>query len=171
MYFCVVLTYKLIVMSNNNYSIELLEENDNVNIYTLRYKGDTLNEFEKFLTKFPTGSEYDEDIDIIISWLEKIEQKGALERYFRPEHKYGDNIGAIPIEYGRVRLYCLRISDKILIVGNGDIKTTAKWQEDKKLIPHVELLIDTGKFIKSRISNGTIILSDKEIIGNLKFSR
>lgn len=101
----------------------------------------------------------------------KIEQKGALERYFRPEHKYGDNIGAIPIEYGRVRLYCLRISDKILIVGNGDIKTTAKWQEDKKLIPHVELLIDTGKFIKSRISNGTIILSDKEIIGNLKFSR
>lgn len=39
-------------MSNNNYSIELLEENDNVNIYTLRYKGDTLNEFEKFLTKF-----------------------------------------------------------------------------------------------------------------------
>ena len=71
MYICVVLTYKLIVMSNNNYSIELLEENDNVNIYTLRYKGDTLNEFEKFLTKFPTGSEYDEDIDIIISWLEK----------------------------------------------------------------------------------------------------
>lgn len=156
---------------SQRYCLELFEENDNLNLYTIRLKDEKLTEFEKFLDKFPTGSEYDEDIDIIISWLEKIEQKGALERYFRPEHKYGDNIGAIPIEYGRVRLYCLRISDKILIVGNGDIKTTAKWQEDKKLIPHVELLIDTGKFIKSRISNGTIILSDKEIIGNLKFSR
>lgn len=158
-------------MGDNIYRIELLEENDNVNIYTLRFEGDALNEFEKFLTKFPEGSEYDEDVDVIISWLEKIAEKGALERYFRPENKYGDNVCAIPIEYGRVRLYCLRISDKILILGNGDVKKTAKWQEDKNLVSYVELLIDTGKFIKSRISSGKIVLLDKTIIGDLKFSR
>jgi len=33
------------------------------------------------------------------------------------------------------------------------------------------MLIDTSRFIQSRINDGTIVLVDKEIIGNLKFKR
>ena len=60
--------------------------------------------------------------------------------------------------------------DKILVFGNGGIKDTAKWQESEELAPYVKLLIDTSRFISSRMSDGSLVLVDKEIIGNLNFT-
>ncbi len=95
-----------------------------------------------------------------------------MERYFRPEGHYGDGVGVIPIDIGnKVRLYCLLLSDKILVFGNGGVKEAPTWEESKELAPYVKLLIDTSRFISSRIKDGTIVLIDKEIIGNLNFSR
>ena len=154
------------------YSIELIEEYENVNFYSIRMKGETLNELEAFLGKFPEGCEYDEDIDVIISWIDQIAERGALERYFRPEGNYGDGVGVIPIDVGnKIRLYCLRLSDKILVFGNGGIKDSRSWQESETLAPYVKLLVDTSRFISSRIKDGTIVLVDKEIVGDLNFTR
>ena len=81
-------------------------------------------------------------------------------------------MGVIPIDVGnKIRLYCLRLSDKILVFGNGGVKDAAKWQESEELAPYVKLLIDTSRFISSRMSDGSVILVDKEIIGNLNFTR
>ena len=33
------------------------------------------------------------------------------------------------------------------------------------------LLVDTSRFISSRIKDGTMVLVDKEIVGNLNFTR
>lgn len=102
------------------YSIELIEEHDAVNFYSIQLADEELSELERFFEKFPEGCEYDKDIDVIISWLDKIGERGALERYFRPEGRYGDGVGVVPIDVGnKLRLYCLRMSDKILIFGNG----------------------------------------------------
>ena len=156
---------------SQRYCLELFEENDNLNLYTIRLKDEKLTEFEKFLDKFPNDCKYKEDIDIIISWIEKITEKGALSRYFKPEGKYGDGVGAIPIETNNIRLYCLRLSDKILILGNGGIKDADTWQDSPTLRPFVELLIDTSRFINTRRQNGNIQLNDKTIAGNLNFVR
>lgn len=154
------------------YTIELLEEYQNVNFYSVHLEGEELTEMEAFFEKFPIGSEYDEEIDVIISWIDKIAERGALERYFRPEGKYGDGVGVIPIDVGnKIRLYCLRLSDKILVFGNGGVKDAAKWEDSETLAPYVKLLIDTSRFISSRIKDGTIVLMDKDIIGNLIFTR
>ena len=154
------------------YSIELLEEYDNINFYSIHLEGEELTELERFFEKFPEGWEFDEEVDVILSWMDKIAEKGALERYFRPERRYGDGVGVIPIEVGnKLRLYCLRLSDKILIFGNGGVKDSRTWQESDTLAPYVELLMDTSRFISSREKNGTILLVDKEIIGNLNFTR
>ncbi len=92
--------------------------------------------------------------------------------YFRPEGRYGDGVSVIPIEVGnKLRLYCLRLSDKILIFGNGGVKDSRSWQESETLAPYVKLLMDTSRFIASRIKDGTIVLADKEIVGNLNFTR
>lgn len=105
------------------YTIELVEEHDAVNFYSIHLDEEELSELERFFEKFPVGCEYDNEIDIIIAWLDKIGENGALERYFRPEGRYGDGVGVIPIDVGnKLRLYCLRISDKILVFGNGGIK-------------------------------------------------
>lgn len=154
------------------YSIELIEEYEKVNFYSIRLKDAELTELEAFFEKFPEGCEYDDDIDVIISWLDQIAERGALERYFRPEGRYGDGVGVIPIDVGnKIRLYCLRLSDKILVFGNGGVKDARTWQESESLAPYVKMLIDTSRFIASRIDNGTIVLVDKEIVGNLNFSR
>ena len=154
------------------YSIELLEEYEKVNFYSIRLAGEELTELEAFFEKFPEGCEYDDDIDVIISWIDKIAERGALEHYFRPEGNYGDGVGVIPIEVGnKIRLYCLRLSDKILVFGNGGVKDSKSWQESETLAPYVKLLIDTSRFISSRIKDGSILLVDKEIMGNINFTR
>lgn len=131
-----------------------------------------LSELERFFEKFPEGCEYDEEVDVIISWLDKIGENGALQRYFRPEGKYGDGVGVIPIDVGnKLRLYCLRISDKIIVFGNGGIKDSDTWQNSESLAPYVEMLIDTSRFIASRVKDGKILIIDKELFGNLNFIR
>lgn len=154
------------------YNIELIEEHDAVSFYSIHLEKEELSELERFFEKFPIGCEYDKEIDIILAWIDHIAEKGALERYFRPEGKYGDGVGVIPIDLGnKVRLYCIRLSDKILIFGNGGIKDADTWENSSTLAPHVQLLLDTSKFISSRIADGTIVIIDKELIGNLNFIR
>ena len=154
------------------YCIDLVEEYPNVNFYSIKLEGEELTEIERFFEKFPEGCEYDDEIDVLLSWIDKIAEKGALERYFRPEGRYGDGVGVIPIDVGnKIRLYCLRLSDKILIFGNGGIKDSRSWEESEGLSSYVKLLIDTSRFISTRIKDGSIVIVDKNIIGNLNFIR
>lgn len=153
------------------YDIRLIEEHEAVNFYSIMLEGEELTELEKFFDKFPVGCEYDEEMDVIVAWLDRIGETGALERYFRSEGKYGDGVSAIHIESGKLRLYCLRLSDKILIFGNGDAKDTKSWQESETLSAYVQLLMDTSRFIASRVRDGKLLLVDKEIVGDLQFVR
>lgn len=150
-------------------NIELYDEHDEVCFYTLRILGDE-TEFDKFLDRFPEGCEYEEDIDIIIKWLDQIGERGALERYFRPEGKYNDNVWAIPIETAHLRLYVIRLSDNIVILGNGGVKSTGTYNEDSFLNDCVELLQEVDGYIKSKIQNGGLNIYRKQIFGkNLPF--
>ena len=56
-----------------------------------------------------------------------------------------DSVAAIPIEGGKLRLYCLRISEQIVILGNGGVKTAKTYEEDSKLYGYV---LDLQKFEK-----------------------
>ncbi len=153
------------------YFLELIEEHDAANFYSIHLNEEEISELERFFEKFPEGCEYDEDVDTIIAWLDKIGETGALERYFRHEGKYGDGVSAIPIETSNLRLYCIRLNDKILIFGNGGIKDCKTWEESETLAEYVETLLDTSRFISSRINDGTLYIVDKELIGNLNFTR
>ncbi len=153
------------------YSIKLIEEHEAANFYSLHLNEEELSELERFFEKFPQGGPFDEEVDTIIAWLDKIGETGALERYFRYEWHFGDGVSAIPIDTSNLRLYCIRLSDRILIFGNGGIKDCASWQDSETLAEYVEMPVDTSRFITSRLANGTLYMIDKEIIGNLKFSR
>lgn len=154
------------------YKVELVEEHEVVNFYSIFLEDKEQSELEDFLNKFPLGCAYDDEVDVIISWIDKIAERGALERYFRPEGFYGDGVGVIPIDVGnKIRLYCLRLTNQILIFGNGGIKDVARWEDSKKLASFVRILIDTSRFIMSRLKNGTIELRGKEIVGDLNFIR
>ncbi|HSM46313.1 MAG TPA: hypothetical protein VK872_00745 [Draconibacterium sp.] len=153
---------------NTTISIELFEEHDKVNFYTLRFQNEE-TEIEKFFDKFPEDCEFDEDIEIIIKWMDQIGKRGALERYFRPEGKRKDNVWAIPVETSSLRLYVLRLSENILILGNGDVKTTKKYNEDTFLSKCVELLQEVDGYLKARINKEQISVYQKQLFGNLRF--
>ena len=53
------------------------------------------------------------------------------------EQNDNDNVKALAIDSRKLRLYCLRISDQILILGNGGVKNTRTYQEDSKLSGYV----------------------------------
>ncbi len=150
-------------------NIELFEEHERINFYTLRFQGEE-TEADKFLDQFPEGCKYDEDIDIIIKWIDKIGETGALERYFRPESRENDQIWAIPIETSNLRLYVIRISEEILIIGNGGVKTTRTYNEAPILNKHVELLQNINRIIKTRVKDGKVNIYQKQLLGNLKFN-
>ena len=83
------------------YEVELIEQYDKLNLYSIRIDGHEYTEFEEFVLRFSDNDEYKEDLDIVLSWLDNIIRRGALERYFRPEYRYGSGISAIPIETAR----------------------------------------------------------------------
>ena len=146
-------------------TIEPVEQSKVASLYTISFENDNLSEFAKFMTNFKDNARLQRDYQIILLALQKILENGALERYFRPEGKLNDGVCALPISSGKLRLYCLRLSDKILIIGNGGIKDTKTYNENNELNGYV---IDLQKFdtlIKEAVKDGSISIEETEIKG------
>lgn len=145
--------------------VKNIENEGVVTMYTIQFTGEELSEYEKFVQRFKDSAELKRDYQIIIYALSKIANNGALERYFRPEGKMNDNVCALPVDSGKLRLYCLRITDKILIIGNGGLKTARTYEESEELLGYV---IDLQKFdslIKSEVASGSLTISETDIEG------
>lgn len=146
-------------------TIEHIEQSEVASLYTISFENDNLSEFAKFMTNFKDNARLQRDYQIILLALQKILENGALERYFRPEGKLNDGVCALPISSGKLRLYCLRLSDKILIIGNGGVKDTKTYNENNELNGYV---IDLQKFdalIKEAVKDGSISIEKTEIKG------
>ena len=143
-------------------TLELLEQSEKVSLYSISFAMDRTTEFERFLSKFEEQASYNTDYQRILYALSIILDKGARERYFRPEGKMNDNLCALPIESGQIRLYCLRISDEILILGNGDVKRTETYEEDPKLYGYALDLQKFDNLLKKDIEDGVVIIQERE---------
>ena len=102
---------------------------------------------------------YNRDYQRIIAALQAILRIGALERFFRPEGGMNDSVQALPIESGKLRLYCLRLSDQIVILGNGGVKNTRTYEENPKLYGYV---LDLQR---ECIDKGFVSIEEKELSG------
>ncbi len=142
----------------------LVNEGNNATIYTLQFLSENESEFENFYNKFKADSEYNEDLMRIVSFINKIADRGALERFFRLEGKFNDGVCALPIIKSKLRLYCLRLSDKILILGNGGVKRTRTYEEDSVLNGYIMTLQKFEKLLKDEAGKGTVVITTSEII-------
>lgn len=146
-------------------TLDIISESEKATLYSISFEKDGTTEFEKFVAEFEMNAEYNSDYQRIIAALQVILDKGALERFFRPEGKMNDNVHAFPIEGGKLRLYCLRISEQIVILGNGGVKNTKSYQEDPKLYGYVLNLQRFEKILKENIDKGYISVDEKELHG------
>ncbi len=106
-----------------------------------------------------------QDFQRIIVALEKIIERGALERFFRIEGKMNDHVSALSLDSRKLRLYCLRMSDQILILGNGGVKTTRTYEEDETLSGYVMDLQQFDELLKQAQKTGNITIEKNMIVG------
>ena len=141
----------------------LVNETKHCTLYTIQFLSENDSEFEQFYNKFKDDVEFNPDLMRIVGFIGKIADFGALERYFRPEGKMNDRVVALPVVQSKLRLYCLRLSDNILILGNGGVKNTKTYEESRELSGYVLTLQNFDKLIKEGVKNGTIIVTENKI--------
>ena len=141
----------------------LVNNADGCTIYTIQFLSESDSEFERFYARFKDDAEYNPDLMKIVALIYKIADMGALERYFRPEGKLKDGVCALPVLQSKLRLYCLRLSDKILVLGNGGVKKTRTYNEDDMLKGYVLTLQNFEKLIREGEKDGTISITANTI--------
>ncbi len=142
-------------------------------IYTFKFQNKTLTEFDEFMYKFKDTDDdlIKDDFNRIIMAIKKISESGALERYFRIEGKYKDNVVAIPLyitkrkNHKTLRLYCLRLSDHLIIIGNGDTKFQ-NYNNNPLIVQYTEDLASLEQAIKFYKRTNDIKLNHNRIVVN-----
>lgn len=145
--------------------IKILEQTDNVSLYSICFNGNAISEYEAFIQRFKDDATLNMDYKNIILALEKIVAVGALERFFRPEGKMNDHVAALSIDSRKLRLYCLRISDQILIVGNGGRKDSRTYEESAELSGYVMDLQEFDKLLTEAQKEGSVTIEKNVITG------
>ena len=153
-----------------NLLLELLEDGNKVSLYSPHFEGEAYSEFEKFLLTYKDI--YPNDVRQLVYRLDIIKRDGAEDRHFRYEGKMRDRVMALPshLETTSLRLYLLNINAKILILGNGGLKTTSTYQEDAHLNRCVQTLQKIDIQLKQREKQKIITVSGTKLLGTLTFS-
>ena len=138
---------------------------DKVRVYTVLFDDKKQNETDDFISRFSENPNFSEHFQTIIYFIKAIGDNGALERYFRNEGK----AKALPVKSSKLRLYCIRISDNILILGNGDIKTAKKIKDCANCFPHFKNMNAIKRVIDNEIQQKSISIQGNKIIGGLNF--
>lgn len=150
-----------------NVVIKSLKQTNKNGLFSIVFENEDFSEFEKFIQKFKDEADVAKDLNVILSYIEQmINGAGFLERYFRPEGKMRDNVCALPVVSGKLRLYCLRLSDSVLIAGGGGRKNTKTYNEDENLSGYVISLQKLDKLIKADLKKGAIVIETGYIEGS-----
>lgn len=164
------LSFVYICRVNNQCRIELIIETEHVSIFSPKYKGEKENEFYKFLHSIQdiTHPQLVAYRNAIVYEIEKITKRGAFERSFRLE---GGRIKALPIlvelnkrdkNIGKMRLYCIRYSDAILILGGGGVTTAMRYENDPCMLDAVNKLRAVDKAVIKELRKHGIDIEDTE---------
>lgn len=146
-------------------SLDIIGQSEKTTLYSISFEMDGTTEFEKFVAEFEMNATYNVDYQRIIAALQAVLRLGALERFFRPEGNMNDSITAIPIDGGKLRLYCLRISEQIVILGNGGVKKTRTYEEDPKMYGYVIDLRRFERILNENLEKGYVRIEEKELTG------
>lgn len=167
-------------MNRKTITITRIGEGENVAFYTFIFEGEEQSELAKFKSTY-RRSEFKEEYQDILLAISIIGDHTANKIHFRPCSALKDNVMALPgkededleVKAQRLkeddlrvlRLYCIALTDSIVILGNGGIKSTETYNEDPILNEYVEILLAIDK----KLSEKGFSNAGKELKGNLKF--
>jgi len=112
---------------------------------------------EKYRDKYPAQL-----MDIVRRLISLGNKTGCTENFFKLDEGLDpdDLVCALyDVPEFAMRLYCIRLSDQIVILGDGGPKTTRTWQEDRNLEREVHSMMDVSKIIRTKLKNGDLNMS------------
>lgn len=127
----------------NIFALEKFDDSGKIcSFYTVRWDGAILSETDKFFEKHKKDDNLKRPIQEIAYFISKKigDEVGALEAFFKfentaqalpPTGKY--KVGTITINFERfpLRIFCLRLSNNLVVLFNGGEKTNANAQGGK----------------------------------------
>ena len=149
----------------NTFVIEEFERFKKVTFYTVRWDEAELSETDKFIAKYKSSTSNRSDLDEILTLILEIgEYRGASDVYFRRhagKAKELPPLTAFEIQYfhNNLRLFCIKVTDNIVILFNGGRKTSQTTQDSPDLNMH---------FLEAQTFSTKILyaLYDKDVIIN-----
>jgi hypothetical protein len=154
-----------------------------VTFYTVRFERDSemdeMSETDKFFHKFENNPKYTRELDTMSMFLKKIGEKfGAHKDLFRHER----SADALPPKIKMMarfeffdffetddikrRLYCLRLSDSVVILFNGGFKTNDDPEKCDNVRPHFKDAQIFAKRINEKLNYKDFLLSKGRLTSN-----
>lgn len=160
----------------NSFTVKIWDdEGQRCTLYTVQKEGSNDSETDKFFLKAKKNEKLKRNFQELATFLTDIigEQDGALPIYFREEQQahalppkksiVKNSITFFHLNYP-LRLYCLRISNTILVLFNGDEKTSETAQDGKTSMVFYEALQFTECILKAYLNNEFQFDQDQEIL-------
>jgi hypothetical protein len=157
-------------------NLQVFRDFRKVRFYTFQIEDENESETAKFFNKMKNIQDIEADLNRLAQWIVEIGQNhGALLELFRfeeeahalpPPPKGQRRVGITQIENNDLRLYCVWISESIVILANGGIKKSATVQGTPELMPHFRLAKTLGRQINQLITEGAFQYKGKEILGS-----
>jgi hypothetical protein len=133
----------------NTFALEIWSKEPRCCFYTVRWETSEHSETDKFFIKYKDDEKLQRHVQELAIFISSYigYEKGALAQFFRHEGKAQGlppsktyQIEAISISYFEfpLRLYCLRLSNQLVILFNGGEKTSTKAQTGKTSMPFYE---------------------------------
>lgn len=151
---------------------------EKVTYYSVRSEDAELNELERFIERYEDDLEVAEEFEDLFAWIKYIgEEEGANSVLFRDE----SSAQALPPEMKiirkrnrlkeigyRLRLYCIRINESIVILLNGGVKETQKVQDDPDLLSKFRLANKISEVITEKMILGELWVEGHSLQGDFE---
>lgn len=148
------------------------ELSNTVDFYTIKLGENTHTEFELFVDKeFP---DHQNEIELLYNVIDVISVRGAKSHYFKfegPAHALPKvdkaTILANEKDLG-IRLYCIRITEYLLVLLNGDIKTKQNPLECPRVARHFKNAIAIAKKLDRMREDDDIDFQETDCLSNIE---
>lgn len=157
----------------NTFALEIFDDQGQVcTFYTVRWEDAKLSETDKFFKKFRNNEQLKYPLRELASFLEVVvgDEYGAKEDFFRfenaaqalpPSGTY--KVEDVYINYGNfpLRLYCLRISETLVVLFNGGEKTADTAQGGETSMAFQEANIFAKRIMDALINKDIYITANQ----------
>lgn len=156
----------------NSFALEIWDDESSlVTFYTVRKEKSEISETEKFFLKYKDSPVYVEAVQQLVSLLLDVmgERVGAHPVFFT---RYENHSRALPPSFAKVqdiilqypdfplRLFCYRVSEKLVILFNGGLKTAPSAQQSEDLSMPFHQANEFSRRIKESFDSDMIVVDN-----------